>query len=289
MIIVNIKGGLGNQMFQYALGRRLSLIERQDIKFDKTGYRDGGYRSYGLGFFNVEQSFANTDEIKRLKYPYGPISKIWRLFKSRVLRIRYTGWEPKKLIQTKNAYLDGYWQSYKYFEDIRETLVKDFSLKIPLEQTHPELLAKISSPNSVSLAVRRTDYLLPINLKNIGVCSADYYNRAIKIVEEKITSPSFFVVCDDLDWVRNNIGFHNHPVTFVSELRKNNSITDYQELILMSKCKHNIIANSSFSWWSAWLNENPDKIVIAPDVWFNNSSLKIDDIVFPTWIKLPRN
>lgn len=289
MIIVRLKGGLGNQMFQYAFGRKMSLVNKAELKLDKLIYDIDHYRSYGLGVFNIEEKFARPEEIEKVKNPLGLISKFWNKFDSRILRHFHEGFEPRFLKKRGGMYLDGYWQSYKYFDDQRETILNDFTLKIPLEQTHPELLDKINSTNSVSLAVRRTDYLLPTNLKGLGVCSANYYKQAIELIESKVSDPNFFVVCDDLDWVKENISFKGHPVEYVSEMRKNNTITDYQELVFLSKCKHNIIANSSFSWWPAWLNQNPEKIVIAPDVWFTNGSIKTDDIVLPSWIKLPRD
>lgn len=288
MIIVNLKGGLGNQMFQYAFGRKLSIAKKFELKLDKTGYDRNRYRSYGLGIFKLQSDFATDNEIKNLKYPYDLVSKGWRWFKFKILRLQYIGWFPKMLDVKDKSYLDGFWQSYKYFDDIRDTLIKDFSLKIPLEETHLEIVEKISSVNSVSLSVRRTDYLLPANFKMMGVCSENYYQKAIELIESKVENPNFFIFTDDVDWVKNNIKI-NHPVTYISELSKDKPLTDYQELILASKCQHNIIANSSFSWWGAWLNTNPDKIVIAPDKWFNNDSIKIDDIIPPTWTKIPRD
>jgi hypothetical protein len=296
MIIVNLKGGLGNQMFQYAMGRKLSLANKVDLKLDKTGYDRGHFRSYGLGIFNIKENFASEEEIRKIKYPYGLLSKAWRGFVAKILRQHHTSWEPnsikkieKKISQNKDVYLDGYWQSYKYFENIKDILSKDFSLKIPLEETHPELLSKIASTNSVAVSFRRTDYLLPQNLKTIGICSAKYYNQAVELMAAKIDDPIFFVISDDLDWVKDSINFKNCPVVYVSEMRKDNSINYFQEMMIMSKCKHGIIANSSFSWLPTWLNPNKEKIIIAPDIWFTNNSIKTDDIIPPAWIKLPRD
>ncbi|MFA5000608.1 MAG: alpha-1,2-fucosyltransferase [Candidatus Paceibacterota bacterium] len=296
MITVNLKGGLGNQMFQYALGRELAVTQKTGLKLDRTGYDREHFRAYGLKVFAIEENFANHQEIKKNKYSLGLASKAWRGFKFKILRVHHTGWEPrvisrikKEMAQGKDIYLDGYWQSFKYFSDIKEVIQKDFTLKTPLDQTNPELLNQITTTNSVSLAVRRTDYLLTTNLKGLGICSANYYKKAIELIETKIENPAFFVFSDDVDWVKANMKFNSHLVTYVSENKQEKELTDYQELVLMSKCKHNIIANSSFSWWGAWLNENPNKIVIAPDIWFNNGSIKIDDIIPPTWTKLPRN
>jgi hypothetical protein len=298
MIIIKLKGGLGNQMFQYALGRKLSLKTGKEFKLNKIDYERDTFRSYGLGVFNIIENFANDDEISKIDPSRRKNSIFFRLKKIiefRVLKNYHVGWEPHFFKKTLNkirgedVYLDGYWQSYKYFEDIRETIIEDFSLKIGLEQSHLDLLNQINSGNSVSLAVRRTDYLNPEMLRDFGICSARYYNEAISLIEEKIKEPKFFVVSDDLDWTKANINFKNHHVVYISELRENDKIKDYQEMSLMSKCKHNIIANSSFSWWPAWLNSNPDKIVIAPDIWSNNRSSKINELVPKNWVKIKRN
>ncbi len=289
MIIINLKGGLGNQMFQYAFGRQLSITKKIELKLDKTGYDKNKYRSYSLDVFNTQADFATDEEIAKLKYPWGLVSKGWRWFKFKILRLQYIGWFPDMLKVKDNSYIDGFWQSYKYFDDIIDVLAKEFSLKIPLEETHSELIKQMTSTNSVALSVRRTDYLWPQNLRTIGICSANYYNKAIDLIASKIKNPYFFIVTDDLDWVKENIDFKGYPVFYVSELRKDNSINYYQEMMIMSKCKHGIIANSSFSWWPALLSINPDKIIIAPNPWFTISTVKTEDIIPPTWIKLPRD
>lgn len=292
MIITNLKGGLGNQMFQYAFGRSLALTNNIEFKLDRTGYDRNHYRVYGLIHFNITENFASADEIKKSKYPLGLISKLERGFKAKALRVHNIGWEPTtikkikdKLSKNRNIYLDGFWQSYKYFEDHQDKIAKDFTLKIPLEQAQPEIIKQLTNVNSISLSVRRTDYLWPKNLKALGICSLDYYQQAIKLIKERVSDPSFFVITDDPDWVKANIDFGSAPVSYEA----NEKLTDYQTIIFMAGCQHNIIANSSFSWWGAWLNQNPNKIVIAPDVWFTDGSIKIDDIVLPSWIKLPRD
>ncbi len=299
MIIVNLKGGLGNQMFQYSFGRRLSLETKTEFKLDKLDYERDTYRSYGLGIFNIIENFASLDEIEEVdpgRKDKSIFRKIRRAIEFRILRNYHIGWETnfvkktiEKISSDKDVYLNGYWQSYKYFDNVRETLARDFSLKIPLEQTHPDLLREINSTNSIALAVRRGDYLWPENLKDFGICSENYYKKAVKYIESKVENPTFFIFSEDITWIKENISFNGHPVTYVSEKKQENPLTDYQEMMLMSKCQHNIIANSSFAWWPAWLNQNPNKIVIAPDVWFTNGSIKVDDIIPSTWIKLPRD
>lgn len=291
MIIINLKGGLGNQMFQYACGRSLAFKKGTNSKIDSSGYRTDNFRSFDLNNFNIEENLATTEEIRKNKYPYGPLSKLNRFIQKKVCKQNHIGWEPKTIqkiewaiSEKKDIYLDGYWQSYKYFEDNKEIVIKDFSLRLPLETSHPELIEKIKNLNTVSLSVRRTDYLDPQNLKTLGICSPQYYQKAIALIKEKVPNPHFFVFSDDPGWVKENINFGSSPVNYEADEK----LTNYQAVTLMAKCQHNIIANSSFSWWGAWLNQNPNKIVIAPDIWFTNGSIKIDDIIPPTWNKLPR-
>ncbi|OJI09297.1 MAG: alpha-1,2-fucosyltransferase [Candidatus Vogelbacteria bacterium CG10_big_fil_rev_8_21_14_0_10_49_38] len=292
MIIVNLKGGLGNQMFQYALGRKLALKTGQELKLDLTGFDRDHSRAFGLDNFNIIKPPATPAEIKRVKYPYGWFSKGWRWFRFKILRVHHTGWEPKTLNQIERKlkthddfYLDGFWQSHKYIEDVRENLLTDFTPKESLEKKYPDLIAQIKNTNSVGIHLRRGDYATNSRvLREFGVCSIAYYQRAIKLLAEKIDQPNLFIISDDINWVKENLPT-DHPTVYVSEL----GTKDYEELLIMSQGKHNIIANSTFSWWGAWLNNNPDKIVIAPEPWFNNNSIKIDDIIPPTWIRLPRN
>ncbi|MFA6476214.1 MAG: alpha-1,2-fucosyltransferase, partial [Candidatus Paceibacterota bacterium] len=192
MIIIKLKGGLGNQMFQYALGRKLSLKTGEEFQLDKTDYENDTFRSYGLGVFNVIENFAKAEEVARLdpnRKEKTLINKLKRIIEFKILKNYHVGWEPNflkkildKIKKGEDVYLDGYWQSYKYIDDIRGTLAKDFSLKPPLEETHQEFLNKINSTNSVAVSFRRTDYLLPQNLKTIGICSANYYNKAIELM-----------------------------------------------------------------------------------------------------------
>jgi len=141
---------------------------------------------------------------------------------------------------------------------------------------------KIKEKNSVSLHIRRGDYLtMQKAIDTIGVCPLDYYDKAIREITRKIKNPTFFIFSDDINWVKENLKT-NSPTIFVS----GGKLKDYEELILMSKCKHNIIANSSFSWWGAWLNNNPNKIVIAPKKWFKDTSKNTRDLIPESWLKL---
>jgi hypothetical protein len=181
-----------------------------------------------------------------------------------------------------NIHLDGYWQSEKYFIDITDTLRLDFTLKKEMEVKARDLYEKIKNKNSVSLHIRRGDYLSSKFSSIYPVLSIDYYSRALKVIKDKIKDPQIFVFTDDIEWVKDNLDIPVQ-IEFVSGQK---DINANEELILMSQCRHNIIANSSFSWWGAWLNSNPEKIVIAPSHWLYVDSYKIDDLVPKKWIKI---
>ena len=289
MIIVNLKGGLGNQMFQYALGRRLTLQNKDTLKLDTTGLARANnvgdiYRPFALDAFAIEKEIATAEEIKALKYPYGIISKGLRRFRFKVLKQTNTLFIPKMLHVNGNLYLDGYWQSPRYFDDIRDTLLHDFTLNAPLSAAGNSYATQMKETVSVSIHVRRGDYIKnPRVLKEFGICSLEYYKKAIAHIERTYTKPTYFVFSDDIAWVKENVGI-NGTAIFVSDP----TINDTSELALMSTCKHNIIANSSFSWWGAWLNQNPEKIVVAPAPWFELEPYDTN-LIPPTWTQLPKS
>ncbi len=191
--------------------------------------------------------------------------------------------EPWILSLKDPVYLDGYWQSERYFKEIEPTIRDEFRAKEPLAGKNKELGDLVLSVNAASLHVRRADYVTnPLaNLWN-GTCDVDYYVRAISTIASTVENPHFFVFSDDIEWARQNIPL-DHNAVYVDH---NNAATNYEDLRLMSLCKHNIIANSTFSWWGAWLNRNPDKVVIAPQKWFQTPKMDTRDLVPDTWITL---
>ncbi|PJA89806.1 MAG: alpha-1,2-fucosyltransferase [Candidatus Magasanikbacteria bacterium CG_4_9_14_3_um_filter_32_9] len=283
MIIIKLKGGLGNQLFQYSFGRLLAFKRNEELFLDKDilGAKKDSYRQFGLKHFNITGNVATPEEIKKTKYPFGIFSKVWRGFKGKILKIHNIGWNPR-VLDSKKSYFDGYWQSYKYPDTIRKILLKELTLKIPIENKYSKILEKINNPNSISLHIRRGDYINdPKTSKVHNICDLDYYTRAVKDLADKLDNPIFFIFSDDIEWVKENLKI-DFPMIFVS----GSGIEDYEELILMSKCKHNIIANSSFSWWGAWFNSNEDKIVIAPKKWNNDHPEKFKDLIPESWIKI---
>ena len=294
MIIINLKGGLGNQMFQYAAGRALSLRQQEktekkiELKLDISGYSENNgidtARHYALDVFKINVEVASQEEIRKLKYPYGIISKGLRFLKTKILRRFNIGFISGIYNAKKSIYLDGFFQTEKYFIDKEEDIRSAFELSKPFGSKALEIQQRIiSAPNSVSLHVRRGDYVKDTKTnKHHGTCDAEYYKIALDQIRSKISKDiSIFVFSDDVEWVRDNMPI-THPTTYVSSPE----IKDYEELILMSSCEHNIIANSSFSWWGAWLNQNKNKIVMAPREWVRTGKSELRDICPTSWIRI---
>jgi hypothetical protein len=290
MIISNILGGLGNQMFQYAAGKSLSINKNEEFKVDIRNFKKY-FRKFELNtVFNCEINFASKNDLENI------LSSQKNLFFQKLLKMKqfkflrkknfivephFHYWEDINKLN-KNIYLHGYWQSEKYFINNEKDIRKNFQFKLPLIDKNLKISNDIKNSNSVSLHIRRGDYLT--NKKNsfIGICSTDYYKKAISIISSKITNPVFYFFSDEMEWVKKNFT-NNLNVKFVDHNDKHKSHFDLQ---LMSLCRHNIIANSSFSWWGAWLNTNANKIVIAPQKWLKSCSLITKDIIPNSWMQI---
>ncbi len=307
--IVKLQAGFGNQMFQYAFGKALEHKLGTKVLFDKSGYdelqkqivgntgknADGiCIRKYTLGIFNLDIDFATPEQVKecigeektvKSKVP-GEIRKIFKLpkYKEITNRIREKSdfiYDETLFKDYKKAYYEGYFQNEKYFKDIEPFIRKSFILpEIRQDDDYNKaLFDKVcSAENSVFIHVRRDDYLT-LNWE-IG---NDYYKQAAKYIAERIENPKFFVFCaEDENYIKNDfdLGF---PFELIGEKNKTDT-TYYENMRLMMACKHSIIANSSYSWWAAWLGEHKDKIVIAPTPWL----LEKDDIICDNWIKINR-
>ncbi len=285
MIITKLTGGLGNQMFQYAMGRRTAISNETKLKLDTKWYEeisnDDTKREYGLGVFNIDETFATDKEIYR--YRENKIERLFNKFKpyyKKTLIKEYNKFDPNFLRIGKRAYLVGNWQSAEYFKDIRDIIISDFKLKKPMSEKAAKIADRIRQTNAVSMHIRRSDYVNnPRYKKTYEELDSKYYKDAISIIKQKLTNLEIFVFSDDIEWAKQNLSFE-YPTTYII----GDGMRDFEEMILMSKCKHNIIANSSFSWWGAWLNTNPEKIVIAPKKWFrSNSGQTSISIIPPSW------
>jgi hypothetical protein len=290
-ITIKLQGGLGNQLFIYAFGKALMLHTGLDIKFDITEYQ-GEYRQYELNHFNTN---AITVKFKRKKNIFKKIIKECLIIKSLKNKINvYDEFPRYKTLNTHNGfeydeefkniqngnYIKGFIQNEKYFLDIANEIRQNFKLITPLDEKNKKIIEDIKNTESISLHIRRGDYLTIA--KDYGSCSIEYYQKALEIIKEKINAENLkaFIFTDDPEWVKENIKFDIDTYYVENNLGKG-----YFDLELMKNCKHNIIANSSFSWWGAWLNENPNKIVIAPKPWL--ASVENDYELIPkSWIRI---
>jgi hypothetical protein len=281
MIITKLHGGLGNQMFQYATGRRLAEKYHTDLRLDISEYSSQNQRQYQLDKFYIKANIATENDIRQFKNVKNYLfDKIRPLKKQRVVNYSSYGYDKRITKLGANIYLNGYWQSEKYFSDISDIIKQEFTLQIPLEKKYPDLIKSVSLNNSISLHIRRGDYLNKKLSQIYNILPKDYYQKALDIITPKIATPVLYIFSDDIFWVQKNLTFH-YPVHYIEQ---NTKLADYEELILMSKCRHNIIANSSFSWWSAWLNANPEKIVIAPKDWFVSNRYFNSEIYPKDWV-----
>lgn len=267
MVIAHLIGGLGNQMFQYAAARALSSAKKETLLLDTSSFA-----SYTLhqGFelsklFAGEICIARDTDVKHVlgwqtaprirNYLHRP-KLAWLRKASLIIEPSFHYWSGLQRAPD-DCYLMGYWQSERYFFDVAEEVRKDFTFKLDMSPQNIETADKIRNTNAVSLHVRRGDY---VNNSVYATCTRDYYRTAILHLSKHVNAPTFFVFSDDIDWVKNNLDI-DFPLHYVNH---NKGSESYNDMRLMSMCQHNIIANSSFSWWGAWLNPSADKVVVAP-------------------------
>lgn len=293
MIIVKLMGGLGNQMFQYAFGRGVSLTKQVELKLDLSWFENlpskDTIRVYELDTFNINPIFATADEINKIKGIYRVIPRRVCNFVSKIgISFGNSHFIEKEYkydsnVFQNNTYFEGFWQSYRYFDAFKDKIMTELTCKLPLEGKNRESSVKIQSCEAVSLHIRRGDYVSNTHASNFhGVSPLDYYYKAIDFISKQVEEPSFFIFSDDIAWVKENLKTE-YPTTFVDH---NNVKQGFEDMRLMSLCKHNIIANSTFSWWGAYLNRYEKKNVIAPKKWFNDPSIDTSDLIPSEWIRL---
>jgi hypothetical protein len=303
MVIVNLMGGLGNQMFQYATAKRLSLSLKTELRVDVSGFGKNTRNrehTYQLGQFNIQASHATSTDLRRFRtrkrghFRFIPDLRKWgfrrRESTSGTNFYEETGgscFKPEILKLRNDTYLYGYFNSYKYFDSIRKELLPEYTPKSGLTDDGRRTESLIEKTGSISIHFRRGDYVDdPEIRKGIdGIITEPYFRNALAVVIEKTPDPHLFVFSNDIAWVKEN---HSFPcdVTFVDF---NPPQRGYEDLWLMSRCKHNITAGgSTFSWWAAYLNPNKDKIVVRTkdvnnDPRYNHSS----DYFPPEWVVVP--
>lgn len=279
MIVIKLMGGLGNQMFQYAMAKNYSLLHGIPLRID-TSYlekRDRGtgfvYRDYELDLLSVDDPrWKSSDNCTTIREPHFHYSNQPYQHAEQILTAN----------PGENIMFEGYWQTPKYFHENTEAIRRLFKHKDSIgskKGIFKEMVNQIDSCESVMINIRRTDYL---NNNFHGVMGLDYINHAVKILKSSLNNLNFFVFSDDLSWCKNNIRLKN--IIFVGHEYAGEKFEYYFQL--MKRCKHHIIPNSTFAWWAAWLNDNPDRHVIAPEKWFTDSSINTNDLIPDKWIRI---
>ncbi len=292
MIITRLSGGMGNQMFQYAAGRALALKHGVqlglDLSFllDRSARKHFTFRNFNLDVFNIEDHIVEPHQVpwQYRKHLRGVLGLYADTFRRRFLKSsgteKHFTFDSSVLSLGPDAYLEGYWQSPKYFEDIKNIIRQDFTLKEILPEPVELLRKEINNNASVCVHIRRGDF---VGNALHDVVSADYYGKAIACIEADQKVEKVYVFSDDIEWCKNNILF-SQPTTFVGPEYAGKKAEGH--LALMSACRHFVIANSSFSWWAAWLGDHPDKVVIAPARWFADPAIDTSDLLPEEWIRL---
>ncbi len=298
MIIIKLFGGLGNQLFQYALGRHLSIKSALPLLLDaESGFQNDFYkRTYSLHVFHTQAKLLDTKTIRLLQRFQNPLGRREKL--ENWIDKHLKGINPifiyEKHYQFDEAilareikpmtYFSGYWQSEKYFKPIANVIRQDLIFKEDLSEKNLRIAEAIQSKNSVCLHVRRLLGIADGKINQEGVkfhgsIDLPFYQKAMDLIAQRQENLHFYIFGDVIDWAKEHIQL-SFPCTFVE------GNLDYQDLQLMRLCKHHIIPNSTFAWWSAWLNTYPQKIVIAPDAWFADKTVNTKDIYPESWIRI---
>lgn len=283
MITVSLQGGLGNQMFQYALGRHLALKNQTSLILELSffGLQQGNgmaLRHFELPVFNISGRLQDSRS--------SLLRRGWRKIRvqcGNLRRVRESSFAfaPEMLKLGPRTWLEGFWQSEAYFGEISPVIREDFSFKSEMSGANAEAAIQIRRDNSVSVHIRRGDYLCT-SATYADLCQSGYYQKAIDLIAGTVERPVFYIFSDDMPWVKAHLPLPADAVY----LHHNRGPDSYLDIQLMSLCKHHIIANSSFSWWGAWLNPSADKIVIGPARWFNDPLLASGDLLPEKWLKI---
>jgi hypothetical protein len=301
MVIVKTHGGLGNQFFQYAAGKALADFHHTEFKFEISPSERYSPSEYCLDKFLVSAPIATKEEVFEFTKNEQEITGLKKIFIERfnflfpyfnfllpyqqmkVYHERFYQYNKRFFDLPSDVYLVGYFQSERFFERVKDNIRKEFALKDQSGAAFNFFAEKIRNSNSTSIHFRRGDYITYSGLNKIfGVPSLKYYYDAVNELCLKVKNPVIYIFSNDIEWVKQNFNIQL-PTVYVTDP----SLKFYEEMTLMSFCRHNIIANSSFSWWGAWLNNNPDKIIIAPEKWFQWWKINTRDIIPSGWIKIP--
>jgi hypothetical protein len=282
MIVVRIMGGLGNQMFQYAFGAYLASRHNTELWLDCSALESDPLRDFMLDRWQVtgrEAPQSVREMIPRKRRWYQAWSRPGR--RLRRVAEKPFGFRRRYLETPDDSFLDGYWQSEQFLPGMKRRLGAEFQPAGPLSAMTQAVAEKMTGGESVSLHVRRTDYL---SLSYANPCPLDYYEQSVAEVLAKHAGVQLFVFSDDIPWCRQQFDFPC-PVMFVDH---NDATTAHEDMWLMSRCRHHIIANSTFSWWGAWLGVDETGEVYAPQNWFADPTMDSTAIVPGSWRRIPR-
>jgi hypothetical protein len=286
MVLVNLMGGLGNQLFQAAAGIALAEEKQQPLVFHFEDSYKYAKRNFALEPFNIEHKNVSLQTL----YKYLP-KRGWKRRLSQLVNVQVNGKTHREKEQfhfdidffelSSETYLVGFWQSYKYLERHESKIKSALSFRFNPTGKNLEVFQQIQAcENSVALHIRRGDYAHPKS--GYYILPLDYYQSALKILEDKFGHLDLFIFSDDQDWVKKEFKTH-HSTFFVDH---NDGAMAHEDLRLMASCLHNIIANSSLSWWGAYLNKNKDKKVFVPKQWNNKINVTDVELIPPDWVKL---
>ena len=285
MKIIKIKSGLGNQMFQYAFAKTWQTLTDDKVLLDISHFKlENLHNGFELAnLFDIDIDIASENEVKKIAtIPDSFLNRIRRKFLTKPTHyIENENLIDKNVFTYKgDHYFEGYWQNEKYFEPIKQNISSIFTFKKPLNEKTAET-EKLITSKTASIHIRRGDYLLKMN-SFLNVCDAAYYVKALSILQNKAEIDRIIVFSDDSQWCRENLDFGNIPAIYADWNKASDS---WQDMYLMSRCMYNIIPNSSFSWWAAYLNPNPTKIVIAPEIWKKTAGNTKKELP-ENWIKI---
>lgn len=285
--IIKLNGGLGNQMFQWALAKMIEEISDMEAYIDMSYFSKNYARPYQLDVFRIKPKILSGFLVKLI------LNIIWR-FRGSLNHKTFLGFTlyseeqfnfDKRISRIKpNTYIEGFFQSEKYFKSIEDKVREEFKFDPFPDDNNQKIIHQINNAaTSISLHVRRGDYVEKQRYQEqYAQCSLEYYQRAVDYIAQRYPNPTLFIFSDDINWVKRKLKLPYESI-YVSH---NTGLKSHEDMRLMSLCNHNVIANSSFSWWGAWLNNHKDKIVIAPMKWFNDEKINQSDIIPENWVKL---
>jgi hypothetical protein len=306
MIIVELMGGLGNQMFEYAAARCLAERWGHPLKMDTATLLDRSnptegfvFRDYDLGIWNIQESFATPEEVFALtnrSRSDAPLSFAQRLsrkanhllkssaIENRVYKEPHFHYDRDFYTKTAPLYLQGYWQSEDYFKPIAHIIRQEFTFKNPLSSHCEGLAAQIENTESICLNVRRGDFVSsPKTNQLLGFVGINYLEKGVDLIADKLDNPHVYIFSDEPEWCKENLKLP-YPTTLVSHEYAGEKFRDY--LDLMIRCKYFVIPNSSFAWWAAWLAPHKQKIVVAPKRWFADKTMSSFSLIPPSWVQV---